>query len=60
VLGALEMSSSDQQHGGGEARTRLRWTRQLHQQFVGAVSELGGAESKSIDRSFADVHACSP
>lgn len=44
VLGALEMSSSDQQHGGGEARTRLRWTRQLHQQFVGAVSELGGAE----------------
>ncbi|KAM0900255.1 hypothetical protein ACQ4PT_020731 [Festuca glaucescens] len=38
------MSSSDQQHGGGEARTRLRWTRQLHQQFVGAVSELGGAD----------------
>ncbi|KAM0894623.1 hypothetical protein ACQ4PT_024349 [Festuca glaucescens] len=39
------MSSSDHhQHGSGEARTRLRWTRQLHQQFVGAVSELGGAD----------------
>uniref|UniRef100_A0ACD5ZYQ9 Uncharacterized protein n=1 Tax=Avena sativa TaxID=4498 RepID=A0ACD5ZYQ9_AVESA len=40
------MSSSDhQQDSGGEvSRTRLRWTRQLHQQFVGAVSELGGAD----------------
>lgn len=49
VVGTLEMSSSDHhQHGSGEAaataRTRLRWTRQLHQQFVGAVSELGGAD----------------
>ncbi|CAM0903339.1 unnamed protein product [Alopecurus aequalis] len=42
------MSSSDHQHGTDEAsataRTRLRWTRQLHQKFVGAVSELGGTD----------------
>ncbi|KAL6859368.1 hypothetical protein ACP4OV_017627 [Aristida adscensionis] len=31
------------QHGEG-ARPRLRWTRQLHERFVLAVSELGGAD----------------
>ncbi|CAA6658757.1 unnamed protein product [Spirodela intermedia] len=32
------------------AKPRLKWTRQLHQQFVGAVSHLGGA-AKATPRS---------
>uniref|UniRef100_A0A0A9EY77 HTH myb-type domain-containing protein n=1 Tax=Arundo donax TaxID=35708 RepID=A0A0A9EY77_ARUDO len=43
-----------QQHG--EARARLRWTRQLHERFVLAVSELGGADKatpKSVLRAMA-------
>jgi hypothetical protein len=28
-----------------EAKPRLRWTEQLHQQFVHAISQLGGADS---------------
>ncbi|XP_062195456.1 myb-related protein 2-like isoform X4 [Phragmites australis] len=48
------MSSWGQQHG--EARPRLRWTRQLHERFVVAVSELGGADKatpKSVLRAMA-------
>ncbi|XP_062192664.1 myb-related protein 1-like isoform X3 [Phragmites australis] len=48
------MSSSGQQHG--EDRPRLRWTRQLHERFVLAVSELGGADKatpKSVLRAMA-------
>ncbi|KQJ98403.1 myb-related protein 2 [Brachypodium distachyon] len=39
-------SPSAQQHGGeaATARARLRWTRPLHERFVLAVSELGGAD----------------
>ena len=44
MVGSLEMSSSDHPHQHGEARPRLRWTRQLHERFVLAVSELGGAD----------------
>jgi hypothetical protein len=50
VLGTLEMSSSGggrQQQQQGEARPRLRWTRQLHARFELAVAQLGGADSKS-------------
>lgn len=31
------------------AKQRLKWTRQLHEMFVVAVSQLGGADSKLID-----------
>ncbi|OEL27631.1 Myb-related protein 2 [Dichanthelium oligosanthes] len=58
------MSSSDggggggggQQQQGGEARTRLRWTPQLHNRFVLAVAQLGGADKatpKSVLRAMA-------
>lgn len=53
------MSSSlggQQQHGHGEARARLRWTRQLHDRFVLAVAQLGGADKatpKSVLRAMA-------
>ncbi|CAO2206827.1 unnamed protein product [Urochloa humidicola] len=42
--------------GGGEARPRLRWTRQLHERFVLAVAQLGGpdkATPKSVLRAMA-------
>lgn len=54
LVGSLEMSSpSAQQHGGeaATARARLRWTRPLHERFVLAVSELGGADRESIKSS---------
>uniref|UniRef100_A0A0D9X865 Uncharacterized protein n=1 Tax=Leersia perrieri TaxID=77586 RepID=A0A0D9X865_9ORYZ len=37
-------SQQQQQQHAGEARTRLRWTGQLHERFVLAVAELGGAD----------------
>ncbi|WVZ92792.1 hypothetical protein U9M48_038832 [Paspalum notatum var. saurae] len=37
-------SSGGQQQQHGEARARLRWTRQLHDRFVLAVAQLGGAD----------------
>jgi len=40
------LGGQQQQHGHGEARARLRWTRQLHDRFVLAVAQLGGADSK--------------
>jgi len=43
LVGTLEMASSC----GGEARARLRWTRELHGRFALAVAQLGGADSKS-------------
>jgi predicted PP-loop superfamily ATPase len=64
VVGTLEMASScggGQQQQGGEARARLRWTRQLHDRFVLAVAQLGGADSKSsslLARSFAGPPTC--
>ncbi|PAN35481.1 hypothetical protein PAHAL_6G212800 [Panicum hallii] len=45
-----------QQQQGGEARARLRWTRQLHDRFVLAVAQLGGADRatpKSVLRAMA-------
>ncbi|XP_066352618.1 myb family transcription factor PHL7-like isoform X2 [Miscanthus floridulus] len=59
AVGTLEMSSlggQQQQHGHGEARARLRWTRQLHDRFVLAVAQLGGADKatpKSVLRAMA-------
>lgn len=58
--GSLEMSSQQQQQHAGEApasaaaaaRARLRWTGQLHERFVLAVAELGGADSKPHPRAF--------
>lgn len=48
AVGTPEMSSlGGGQQQQGEARTRLRWTRQLHDRFVLAVAQLGGADSKS-------------
>ncbi|KAL6647334.1 hypothetical protein ACP70R_014771 [Stipagrostis hirtigluma subsp. patula] len=51
------MSSYGQLHGeGAGARPRLRWTRQLHERFLLAVSELGGADKatpKSVLRAMA-------
>ena len=50
VVGTLEMASScggAQQQQGGEARARLKWTRDLHDRFGLAVAQLGGADSKS-------------
>uniref|UniRef100_A0A0E0ELW7 Uncharacterized protein n=1 Tax=Oryza meridionalis TaxID=40149 RepID=A0A0E0ELW7_9ORYZ len=57
------MSSQQQQQHAGEAataaaaaRTRLRWTGQLHERFVLAVAELGGADRatpKSVLRAMA-------
>uniref|UniRef100_A0A0E0LV67 MYB-CC type transcription factor LHEQLE-containing domain-containing protein n=1 Tax=Oryza punctata TaxID=4537 RepID=A0A0E0LV67_ORYPU len=49
---------SSQQYAGeaAAARTRLRWTGQLHERFVLAVSELGGADRatpKSVLRAMA-------
>uniref|UniRef100_A0A0E0AVR5 MYB-CC type transcription factor LHEQLE-containing domain-containing protein n=1 Tax=Oryza glumipatula TaxID=40148 RepID=A0A0E0AVR5_9ORYZ len=54
------MSSQQQQQHAGEApasaaaaaRARLRWTGQLHERFVLAVAELGGADSKPHPRAF--------
>ena len=37
---------------GLEAKPRLRWTEQLHEQFVHAVSQLGGADSMFTKRNF--------
>ncbi|KAL5229557.1 hypothetical protein ABZP36_028333 [Zizania latifolia] len=51
------MSSQQQQYAGeATARARLRWTGQLHERFVLAVAELGGAERatpKSVLRAMA-------
>lgn len=33
----------------GVAKQRLKWTRRLHEMFLVAVSQLGGADSKLID-----------
>jgi hypothetical protein len=33
-----------------EVKPRLRWTEQLHQQFVHAVSQLGGADSMFAEK----------
>lgn len=32
-----------------ETKPRLKWTEQLHEQFVLAVSQLGGAESMFVE-----------
>lgn len=29
-----------------DAKSRLKWTRELHERFVHAVSQLGGVESE--------------
>ncbi|KAJ1268569.1 hypothetical protein BS78_07G145200 [Paspalum vaginatum] len=50
------MASSGGQQQHGEARARLRWTRQLHDRFVLAVAQLGGADKatpKSVLRAMA-------
>ncbi|EES13891.1 hypothetical protein BDA96_07G147100 [Sorghum bicolor] len=51
------LGGQQQQHGHGEAaRARLRWTRQLHDRFVLAVAQLGGADKatpKSVLRAMA-------
>ncbi|KAG2584100.1 myb-related protein 1-like [Panicum virgatum] len=52
LVGTLEMASSC----GGEARARLRWTRELHGRFALAVAQLGGADKatpKSVLRAMA-------
>lgn len=33
--------------GGGSAKQRLRWTTDLHDRFVEAVGQLGGADSSA-------------
>lgn len=33
---------------GGSAKQRLRWTPELHERFVDAVTQLGGADRKFV------------
>lgn len=34
--------------GGSAAKQRLRWTPELHERFVDAVTQLGGADSEFL------------
>lgn len=34
--------------GGSAAKQRLRWTPELHERFIDAVTELGGADSEFV------------
>lgn len=40
--------SSDGGVSSADPKPRLRWTPELHERFMDAVSQLGGSDSKSI------------
>ena len=44
--GTTAVHSSMQSCGAATGKQRIRWTHELHEQFVEAVNHLGGAMSK--------------
>lgn len=52
MLGAalipVEFEMAPSQSDGSAGRERLRWTQELHDRFVEAVTKLGGPDSKSL------------
>lgn len=41
-----------------DPKPRLRWTQDLHERFVDAVTQLGGPSSKSLSQSFFFLEYC--
>lgn len=52
MLGAalvpVEFEMGPSRSDGSAGRERLRWTQELHDRFVEAVTKLGGPDSKSL------------
>lgn len=45
VLGMGSAALKSPTHPGGGSKQRLRWTEELHNRFVDAISQLGGPDS---------------
>lgn len=46
----LVVSTASSNWSSGVAKTRIRWTQDLHERFVESVNQLGGAESKDVSK----------